>query len=69
MIGQQLLHSFCDLSASEKLFMWAYLETPNPLNVRFYERAGFAVTAHGRLGSPPSAVAQLKQYVFPGILI
>ena len=50
-IGKQLLQSFCDLSASDQLSMGVYLETANPLNVRFYERAGFAVTGQGRLGA------------------
>jgi ribosomal protein S18 acetylase RimI-like enzyme len=50
-IGKQLLQSFCDVSASDPLSMGVYLETANPLNVRFYERAGFAVTGQGRLGA------------------
>jgi ribosomal protein S18 acetylase RimI-like enzyme len=49
-IGTQLLKSFCDLSASDRLSSGVYLETANPSNVRFYERAGFAVTGQGRLG-------------------
>jgi len=31
--------------------MGVYLETANPLNVRFYERVGFEVTGRGRLGT------------------
>jgi GNAT superfamily N-acetyltransferase len=50
-IGTQLLKSFCDLSASDPLSGGVYLETANPPNVRFYERAGFAVTGQGSLGS------------------
>lgn len=50
-IGTQLLKSFCDLSASDRLSGGVYLETANPSNVRFYERAGFAVTGQGNLGS------------------
>ena len=50
-IGKQLLRSFCDLSASDQLSKGVYLETANPSNVRFYERAGFAVTGQGRLGA------------------
>lgn len=50
-IGRQLLQSFCDLSASDRLSSGVYLETANPLNVRFYERAGFAVTGQGSLGA------------------
>jgi len=49
-IGKQLLQSFCDLSASDRLSSGVYLETANPLNVRFYERAGFSVTGQGSLG-------------------
>ncbi|KFN43028.1 GNAT family N-acetyltransferase [Arenimonas oryziterrae] len=50
-IGTRLLQSFCDLSASDEKSRGVYLETANPSNVRFYERAGFAVTGQGRLGS------------------
>ena len=50
-IGTQLLKSFCDLSAADRLSSGVYLETANPSNVRFYERAGFAVTGQGSLGS------------------
>ena len=50
-IGTQLLTSFCDLSASDRLSSGVYLETANPSNVRFYERAGFAVTGRGNLGA------------------
>lgn len=49
-IGRQLLQSFCDLSASDQLSRGVYLETANPSNIRFYERAGFAVTGQGNLG-------------------
>jgi ribosomal protein S18 acetylase RimI-like enzyme len=50
-IGTRLLQSFCDLSASDRLSSGVYLETANPLNVRFYERGGFAVTGQGNLGA------------------
>jgi ribosomal protein S18 acetylase RimI-like enzyme len=50
-IGKRLLSSFCDLSASDPLSSGVHLETANPSNVRFYERAGFAVTGQGSLGS------------------
>lgn len=50
-IGTQLLRSFCELSASDRLSGGVYLETANPANVPFYERAGFAVTGQGSLGS------------------
>jgi ribosomal protein S18 acetylase RimI-like enzyme len=50
-IGTRLLRSFCDLSASDPLSRGVHLETANPSNVRFYERAGFAVTGQGSLNS------------------
>jgi GNAT superfamily N-acetyltransferase len=50
-LGRQLLNSFCDLSAGDTLSSGVYLETANPSNVRFYERAGFKETGRGRLGS------------------
>lgn len=50
-IGAQLLDAFCDRSASDPLSGGVYLETANPANVRFYERAGFVVTGQGALGS------------------
>ena len=50
-IGDRLLRSFCDLSAADPLSRGVYLETANPSNVRFYERAGFAVIGQGSLGT------------------
>jgi ribosomal protein S18 acetylase RimI-like enzyme len=50
-VGKQLLQSFCNLSASDRQSSGVYLETANPLNVRFYERAGFTVTGQGSLGT------------------
>jgi len=38
--GARLLESYCKLSASDRLSSGVYLETANPSNVRFYERAG-----------------------------
>lgn len=49
-IGTRLLKAFCDLSATDPLSDGVYLETANPSNVRFYERAGFEVTGQGKLG-------------------
>lgn len=49
-IGRQLLGSFCRLSAADPLSSGVYLETANPSNVGFYERAGFEVTGQGALG-------------------
>lgn len=50
-IGNQLIRSFCDLSAADPESGGVYLETANPSNVRFYQRAGFAVTGEGSLGT------------------
>ena len=48
--GAELLRAFCAQSASDPLSTGVYLETANPSNVRFYERAGFAVSGQGSLG-------------------
>ena len=50
-IGTQLLRSFCDLSDSDPLSCGVYLETAEESNLGFYERAGFAETGRGSLGS------------------
>jgi ribosomal protein S18 acetylase RimI-like enzyme len=50
-IGTQLLKSFCDLSARDRLSSGVYLETAQASNLGFYERAGFAETGRGSLGS------------------
>lgn len=50
-IGMLLLKSFCSQSASDPLSDGVYLETANASNVGFYERAGFAQTCRGPLGS------------------
>jgi ribosomal protein S18 acetylase RimI-like enzyme len=50
-IGTQLLKSFCDLSASDRLSCGVYLETAKASNLGFYERVGFAETGRGSLGS------------------
>ena len=52
-LGAQLLQSFCDLSAADRLSSGVYLETAKASNVRFYERAGFVETGRGRLGNAP----------------
>ena len=49
-LGTRLLKSFCDLSAGDPLSSGVYLETANPSNVRFYERAGFVENGRGSLG-------------------
>jgi len=50
-IGTQLLKSFCDLSASDRLSCGVYIETAQASNLGFYERAGFAETGRGSLGN------------------
>jgi len=50
-IGTQLLRSFCDASAGDPLSSGVYLETAQAANLVFYERAGFAETGRGSLGS------------------
>jgi GNAT superfamily N-acetyltransferase len=40
--------------------MPAYLETPNPATVPFYERYGFAVTAQARAGDCPPVTSMLR---------
>lgn len=49
-IGALLLKSFCDASANDPSSCGVYLETANPSNLRFYERAGFSETGRGSLG-------------------
>lgn len=49
-VGTRLLQSFSALSAADALSSGVYLETANPANVRFYERAGFEVAGQGALG-------------------
>src|SRR6188472_903407 len=43
-IGARLIKAFCDMSANDPLSSGVYLETAEPSNVRFYERAGFVET-------------------------
>lgn len=50
-IGKQLLTAFCERADADPLSGGVYLETANPANVRFYERAGFVETGRGPMGS------------------
>ena len=50
-IGARLIKAFCDISAGDPLSSGVYLETAEPSNVRFYERAGFGETGRGKLGN------------------
>jgi GNAT superfamily N-acetyltransferase len=50
-IGMRLISSFCALSEADGLSHGVYLETGEPSNVRFYERAGFVEAGRGTMGS------------------
>lgn len=50
-VGAQLIRSFCDLSRKDPQSSGVYLETAQESNLAFYERAGFAETGRGKLGS------------------
>lgn len=49
-IGMQLISAFCELSAADDRSHGVYLETGEPSNVRFYERAGFIETGRETMG-------------------
>ena len=49
-IGTQLLKSFCEVSAGDRLSSGVYLETAQASNLGFYGRAGFVETGRGNLG-------------------
>ncbi|MBD9478497.1 GNAT family N-acetyltransferase [Pseudoxanthomonas sp. PXM02] len=49
-IGLRLISSFCALSEADGLSHGVYLETGEPSNVRFYERAGFVEAGRGTMG-------------------
>ena len=38
----------------------AYLETPNPRTIAFYERHGFVVTGEAQAGTCPPIVSMLR---------
>jgi ribosomal protein S18 acetylase RimI-like enzyme len=50
-LGSQLMKPCLEIVDSDHLP--AYLETPNPRNISFYERHGFEVTAEARAGECP----------------
>jgi ribosomal protein S18 acetylase RimI-like enzyme len=56
--GGQLLEHGLTIVDSDHLP--AYLETPNPRTIAFYERHGFAVTAESRSGSCPLVISMLR---------
>jgi GNAT superfamily N-acetyltransferase len=57
-LGGQLLKA-C-LTVVDGTHLPAYLETPNPRNISFYERHGFAVTGKVQAGSCPPVVFMLR---------
>lgn len=50
-IGTKLLKTFCDASGNDPLSSGVYLETAQPSNIKFYERAGFVEVGRGHLGT------------------
>ena len=57
-LGSQLMKP-C-LSTVDASHLPAYLETPNPRNVSFYERHGFEVTGQAQAGACPPVVFMLR---------
>jgi ribosomal protein S18 acetylase RimI-like enzyme len=57
-LGGQLMNA-C-LMVVDASHLPAYLETPNPRNISFYERHGFAVTGQVQAGSCPPVVFMLR---------
>lgn len=57
-LGNQLLER-C-LATVDASPLPAYLETPNPRNLSFYERHGFAVTATAQAGACPPVTSMLR---------
>jgi GNAT superfamily N-acetyltransferase len=57
-LGSQLMEQ-C-LSVVDASHLPAYLESPNPRNVSFYERHGFEVTGHAQAGACPPLTFMLR---------
>jgi GNAT superfamily N-acetyltransferase len=57
-LGGQLMKA-C-LTVVDTSHLPAYLETPNPRNISFYERHGFAVTGQAQAGSCPPVAFMLR---------
>lgn len=57
-IGSELLAHCLRIVDSDHLP--AYLETPNPKTIRFYERHGFVVTGEARRGACPPITTMLR---------
>jgi GNAT superfamily N-acetyltransferase len=58
-LGTQLLRP-C-LAVVDQSHLPAYLETPNPRTVSFYERLGFEVTGQAQAGSCPPITCMLRE--------
>ena len=56
--GRLLQHCLTSVDADH---MSAYLESPNPRNVPFYERHGFEVTAISQAGTCPPVTSMLRE--------
>ncbi len=57
-LGADLLHHCIGIVDADHLP--AYLETPNPRNITFYERHGFEVTGEARRGACPPVTFMLR---------
>lgn len=58
-LGTQLLQP--GLAVVDRSHLPAYLETPNPRTIPFYERMGFRVTGQAQAGSCPPITFMLRQ--------
>jgi GNAT superfamily N-acetyltransferase len=58
-LGTQLLRP--GLALVDQSHLPAYLETPNPRTIPFYERLGFEVTGRAQAGSCPPITCMLRQ--------
>ncbi len=57
-LGAQLMHHCLEIV--DRSHLAAYLETPNPRTISFYERNGFDVTGQAQAGSCPPVVFMLR---------
>jgi GNAT superfamily N-acetyltransferase len=58
-LGTQLIQP--GLAVADESHMPAYLETPNPRTIPFYERVGFVVTGQAQAGDCPPITCMLRQ--------
>jgi GNAT superfamily N-acetyltransferase len=58
-LGTQLIQP--GLAVADESHMPAYLETPNPRTIPFYERLGFVVTGQAQAGDCPPITCMLRQ--------